>query len=746
MAIEVKSFQLSVKPKRSERMEALFQHIKSFKQGVCLERAYYMTEFYKKNMNLPPIVLRAKAIANVLENMTIFLMPGSFFAGNQTSKPHWAPLFPEFDMEWMEAEFIHGKPYRVQDRPADIYDFDETQKVTLQDILDFWRDKSVTEKLRGRLPKEALITHEELKAVDIGAYFQGGDGHFAPDHKWLFEHGLQYVINQCEEHLANLDWTLPETIKKKDFYDAAIISSKAIINYANRYADLADRMALEESDETRRKELREIAEICRRVPQYSARNFREALQFVIFIHICVQIEDNGAGISIGRFDQFMYDLYKKGIAEGILTRDLALEYTENFYYQIYTVNKIRSWVDTDYFRGVPMFQNLTIGGQDPKTKSDATNDLSFICLEATAKTRVPQPSLTVRFHSKSPLEFKMKVAEVVRLGMGLPSIFNDEVYIRALMNRGYELEDAYNYCIIGCVEPGTAGLLGGRTGGAWLNLTKVLEIALYGGRDPRTGICLHPNKSGKDLVTFSSYEEVEEAYLDQLNYYIRNEAILENTIDQIWEENFEEPIAAISGCPTTTIPRGKPIKQGGAKYDLTGQQTIGTANIANSLHAIKKLIFEDRLLTGKQLLHALKTEFKDMTTSPTGQDIKALCLSVPKYGNDIDEVDFLARDMLAHVANTLVTYKNTRHGRGPIGGILHCSTSTVSSNTPFGKVCGATPDGRDAWTSVADGQSPMRGTDIKGPTAATASVSKLNNVLLSCGSLYNLKFSPDDLR
>lgn len=392
-----------------------------------------------------------------------------------------------------------------------------------------------------------------------------------------------------------------------------------------------------------------------------------------------------------------------------------------------------------------MFQNLTIGGVDPETMSDATNEMSYIALDATFNTRVPQPSLTVRFHKKTPMEFKMKVAEVVRLGTGLPSIFNDETYTRAMMNRGYEMKDAYNYCIIGCIEPGAPGLLGGRTGGAWLNCTKALEMSLYNGKDPRTGICLHKNENGKTLSEFASYQEAEDAFVDQMKYYIKMEAILENTIDQVWEEMLEEPMAAIFACPTTTIPRGKPIKQGGAKYDLTGQQTIGTANIANSLYVIKKLIFEDKKITGAQLQHALETNWQDETTTPTGTQIKAMCLAVPKYGNDIDEVDFIARDMMAMIANELSSYKNTRYGRGPIGGTLHCSTSTVSSNTPFGHVCGATPDGRDAYMSVADGQSPMRGTDVNGPTAAIASVAKLHNELFSCGSLYNMKFSPEEL-
>ena len=740
------SYQISTEPVRTERIDRLHRYITSSKYGICVERGRLLTEYYRAHTDEAPIKRRANGMNHVLQNMSIYILPGSMFAGNQASHPRWAPLFPEFDMEWMESEMLNGDPYFPDQRPEDRYILREEDKPAIREICDFWKGQTVTDMLRTRLPKEALATHFQIKAADIGAYFQGGDGHFAPDHPWLIQNGVQTIIDQCEEGLANIDYKNdPECVKKKDFYEAAMISANAIIKFAARYADLAEKMAAEETDEARKQELLEMAEICRHVPRNPARNFKEALQFIILTHICIQIEDSGAGVSFGRFDQFMQPYYEAGIADGTLTRELATELTENFFLQIYTCNKVRSWIDTDFYRGVPMFQNLTIGGVDPETMADATNDMSYIALDATYNTRVPQPSLTVRFHKKTPMEFKMRVAEVVRLGTGLPSIFNDEVYTRAMMNRGYEMRDAYNYCIIGCIEPGAPGLLGGRTGGAWLNCTKALEMSLYNGKDPRTGICLHENANGKTLATFESYQEAEDAFTDQMKYYIKMEAILENTIDQVWEEKLEEPMAAIFACPTTTIPRGKPIKQGGAKYDLTGQQTIGTANVANSLYVIKKLIFEDKVITGAQLQHALETNWQDETTTPTGPQIKAMCLAVPKYGNDVDEVDFLARDMMAMIAKELSSYKNTRYGRGPIGGTLHCSTSTVSSNTPFGHVCGATPDGREAYMPVADGQSPMRGTDVSGPTAAIASVAKLHNELFSCGSLYNMKFSPEEL-
>ncbi|MBU9744958.1 hypothetical protein KTH81_14115, partial [Lachnospiraceae bacterium ASD3451] len=545
------SYQISTEPVRTERIDRLHRYITSSKYGICVERGRLLTEYYRAHTDEAPIKRRANGMNHVLQNMSIYILPGSMFAGNQASHPRWAPLFPEFDMEWMESEMLNGDPYFPDQRPEDRYILREEDKPAIREICDFWKGQTVTDMLRTRLPKEALATHFQIKAADIGAYFQGGDGHFAPDHPWLIQNGVLTIIDQCEEGLANIDYKNdPECVKKKDFYEAAMISANAIIQFAARYADLAEKLAAEETDETRKRELLEMAEICRHVPKYPARNFREALQFIIFTHICIQIEDNGAGISFGRYDQFMQPYYEAGIADGTLTRELATELTENFFLQIYTCNKVRSWVDTDFFRGVPMFQNLTIGGVDPETMADATNDMSYIALDATYNTRVPQPSLTVRFHKKTPMEFKMRVAEVVRLGTGLPSIFNDEVYTRAMMNRGYEMKDAYNYCIIGCIEPGAPGLLGGRTGGAWLNCTKALEMSLYNGKDPRTGICLHENANGKTLATFESYQEAEDAFTDQMKYYIKMEAILENTIDQVWEEKLEEPMAAIFACPT----------------------------------------------------------------------------------------------------------------------------------------------------------------------------------------------------
>lgn len=746
-AENIGSFQYSTERKWTKRIENLINYIHDVDPGLCIERGRLVTEAYRENEAEPTMIKRAKALEKILENMTIYILPGSLLVGNQASKPKWAPLFPEFAVTWLEEEIFEGKPYDPEERPADPFIIPDREKTLpeLKEIFDYWRGRTHMDRVYSYLPEEVKIAQDKFGVINEYNYIQGGDGHFIPDHGYLIRTGLRKLIDDCVDKLAALDKTAPDYHEKREFYQSLVISLEAVIRWAHRYADLALEMAKETTDPERKKELERIAEICRRVPEYPARDFYEAIQFVTFTQVVLQIEDNGQGISVGRFDQFLYDFYAADVEAGRLTYDEAVELTENFFAILYTLNRMKSWDDTDFFRGSPMFQNLTIGGIDPVTGEDATNDLTYIALQATADTRLTQPSLTARMHKKAPEKYKKAVAEVIRLGTGYPAVFNDEGYIPALINRGFSVEDASDYAIIGCAEAGPAGLLGGRTGGAWVNLTKILELTLNNGYDPRTKTELHQNKSGKTLAEFSSYEELEEEFYRQLEYYISLQAILENTIDVLYEKHLEEPLAAALGCPRTTIPRGLPIKKGGAKYDFTGQQTIGTANVANSLYAIKKLVFEEKKLTGEQLLHALLTNFEDNTTNPTGEEIRQMCMNVEKYGNDVDEVDTLAREVLQAVCEEHVKYRNTRYGRGPIGCTLHTSTTTVSSNTPFGRFCGATPDGRKAGMPVADGQSPMRGTDVNGPTAAVKSVSKLRQILLSCGSLYNLKFSPNDL-
>ncbi|MHB1010684.1 MAG: glycyl radical protein [Propionibacteriaceae bacterium] len=739
-------FQLAQPPVRTDRIDEMLAYVQSCNAGVCIERARYYTESYRETKAEPEIIRRAKALAHTLDNISMYVLPGSLLLGNQASRPNRSPLFPEFTIDFLQDEIVNGNPYFPPERPADKFEIDEEILPELQDIIHFWEGQTHRERVYARLPKEALMAQYQVGAVNILNYTSGGDGHFAPPYAWIAERGLTHFVDYAKRALGEIDPTDYERRSSREFYQSVVITCEAVIAWANRYADHVERLAGDESDARRRDELLALAAIARHVPAKPARTFHEALQLVTFIQYAIQIEDNAQGVCFGRFDQMMYPYYERDVAAGILDREHALELIQNFLVMFSVIERIRSWDDTEFFRGKPIFQNVVIGGIDPDTGADATNEVSYLVLDAIQNTRTVQPAHYVRWHRDAPEAFKMKVAETIRLGTGFPAVANDEAYIKTMLNRGYSYRDAADYGIIGCAEPGPAGLRGGRTGAAWYSLVKCMELALYNGRDPKSGLQLTANPSGHDLSTFANWDEVWEAFVHQAIYYLKLHVVMDNVIDEMYEAYIDEPFGGLMCCPETTLERGKSIKQGGAKYDFTGNQTIGLANVANSLYAVKKLVFVDKILSGEQLLQAMQTNFEDVTTTPTGPEIRRICLNVPKYGNDSDEVDYIARDALALVCTELPKYKNTRYGRGPIGGFFQASTTTVSSNTPFGRAVGALPDGRLAGQPCSDGQSPFRGTDTLGPTAAVSSVSKLNLVLLSEGSLYNMKLLPQDLK
>lgn len=734
------------KPIRTQRIDKLYEYVGASKVGMCMERGRIITQVYQKNRHLPPILLRATALNEILNQMSLYILPGSLLAGNQGSKPNYAPLFPEFTVDFLEEEFIKGNPYFPDERPADCIEYQRENVTELQEIISYWKGNTHKDRLYANLPPEAISAQDDVGAVNIVNFMHGGCGHLTPPWPWLFSNGLQRIIEICDEKRSELkQWTV-DGIEKNRFYTAAAMVCQSLIDFSQRYALLAEKQIEQTESKQRKDELKELARICRKVPKYPAESFHEAIQFMTIVQFGIQIENNAQGISPGRFDFVMNPFYQRDLEQGVLTRDRAMELIQNFFILLSTIERMRSWDDTAYFRGKPIFQNLTTGGIDPLTGEDATNDISYMILDCIANTRTLQPSHYVRWHKKTPEKFKLKIAETIRLGTGFPAIANDDLYTPAMMNRGYSKEDASDYCIVGCAEPGVAGKRGGRTGAAWFCIAKIMELSLYGGFDPRSKVTLHRNKNNKDLESFASFDEVWEAFIDQMQYYAKIHAIMDNVTDYLWEEYMEEPLTSILGCTETCLERGKSIKKGGAKYDFTGNETIGTANTGNSLYAVKRLVFDDKLLTGAQLKHALLTNFEDITTKPTGPQIQQMCLNVPKYGNDIEEVDELVAKVLEAVCEELPKYQNTRFGRGPIGGIFQASTTTVSSNTPFGMITGALPDGRQKGISLADGQSPMRGTDTKGPTATVKSVARCNNLILSEGSLFNMKLLPQDLR
>jgi pyruvate formate-lyase/glycerol dehydratase family glycyl radical enzyme len=705
---------------------------------LCSERARLYTESWKETEGQPTVIRRAKALARILSGMSIFIRPGELIVGNQASDVRAAPVFPEFYMRFIREE-LDGKPCRFEERPGDPFRVSQEDEEILREVADWWEGKTMTDYKRQLLPEEAYKACYDVEAIEIYTWGEGGgSGHFIADYPKVLNKGMYGIIREAEERANDLKLWEPGALEQKEFLEAVSIALRAAINFAQRYAVLAREMAEKEADPKRQAELIKIAEHCEWVPGKPARTFWEAMQSLWFAHLIVQIESNGHSMGYGRFDQFMYPFYRKDIDQGTITPEEVVELLECLFIKTTEINKVRDWDATRVVMGYPMFQQLTVGGQTIDGKS-AINDLSWLALEATANQKIIQPSLSVRWWNECPDDFLLKCCEVINIHRGgQPAMYSDEVIIPSQMGVGISLEDAYDYAIDGCVsitEPGKARREGPSAG---YNMHKVLEVALFNGRDPRTGIQLCPNPGNKDLSTFESFDEVMAAVKHQLEYYDRQGAIALLCIERAYAELTPTPFA--SALMDDCIQRGRDIEWGGAHYNTLFLRGVGMSNVGNSLAAIKKLVFEDKRLTGAQIRHALETNFEDTSTSPTGPEIQQMLLATPKYGNDDDYVDLLVKEPTLHAMRDVRRYTSWTGGRGGF------ALLPVSQNVPFGEIIGATPDGRKAGVPTAEGCSPTRGTDVKGPTAAVKSVAKLDHVLADSGSLLNQKFNPAVLK
>ncbi len=722
--------------KRTERIEKLREHILGVMPEISSERVRCYTEAYREHEAEPIVVKRAKALRRMLENMSIYILEGELLVGNTCRYPRGVELFPEFEVEWIERE-LDDDPYPFDRRPGDRFLIKDGARKELKETLPWWHGKTHCEHVMSLLPEK---TKKAWDMMVTNSYWlmQGGDGHITVDYKMILSKGLKHIIAEIKNKMSELDFSSPDFVSKNSFYSGALISLEAAVVYAGRYSEYAKDLASGEKDRERKSELKKISLICSKVPYEPAENFYQALQSLWFIHAIIQIENNGHSISLGRLDQTLYPYFQKEITSGSLTVEEASELLQNFWLKLFAVNKIRDWDSTRFFAGYQVYQNITLGGQLYGGK-DAANALSYVFLGVQKAVRLITPSLSVRFHDGISESFLQAAIDVNLQGGGQPAIYSDETMIPALMNRGIDYEDAVNWSVVGCVEPIVEGKQGYRPNGAsFISMLKILEIALHGGKDPKTGYSLLPRD--KDLSSFTSFEEVMECWEEQGRYFVKQQVALDNIIDNSMEQLI--PNAFVSCFVEDCIGRGKTIKQGGAVYDFCGPLLVGLANVGDSLAAMKHLIFEVKKITAAQLLHALDTDFGDSSTSPSGEDIRKMLLEAPKYGNDDDYADMLTARALGLFCEELPKFKVTRHGKGPRGCVWQASTSSVSGNVPFGQYIGATPDGRKDGEPTADTTSPSHGMDKKGPLSAMKSVSKIPNILSSGGNLFNMKFSP----
>ena len=757
---------------KSARIQGLIDTLYEKMPEIESARALLITESYKRTENLPIIKRRSAAFSHILANIPIVIRKGELIVGSATVAPRGCQLFPEYSYEWLEGELD-----TVSTRAADPFFISEKTKSELREIFPYWHGKTCSDLAKANMAPEAFAAFTEHSVFTPGNYFYNGIGHVCVDYPKVLKIGYRGIIAEAQNAMDALDVADPEYPRRKSFLEAVIESCEAVIAYAKRYAMLALELAHSESDPERRAELSRIAANCNNVPERGAKSFYEACQSFWFIQLLLQVESSGHSISPGRFDQYMYPYYKKDLDEGKITPEAAQELLDCIWVKLNDINKVRDAASADGFAGYGMFQNLIVGGQDIHG-IDATNDLSFMCLEASMHVPLPQPSISIRVWNGSDENLLIKAAALTRLGTGLPAYYNDEIIIPSIMARGLSLEDARDYCIIGCVEPQKAGKTDGWHDAAFFNMCRPLELVFSGGVDKGTRI----GPDTGSVAEMRSFEELYEAYKTQQSYMIKLLVNANNAIDAAHAVRCPLPFQScmVEDC----IGRGKSLQEGGAVYNFTGPQGFGIANNTDGLIAIKKFVFEEGRFTLAELRDAMAANFgygitgkaaEKMTVdvaarlAECGMEINDRAIRLiydeiatasaldseeraryreikrlideeaPKYGNDIREVDMFARDVANTYTKEVEKYKNVR------GGIFQAGLYPVSANVPLGASTGATPDGRLAFTPLADGIGPASGRDVKGPTATANSVARLEQSVASNGTLLNQKFHPSAL-
>ena len=716
----------------TERMKEFREEVLDEKPYIDAQRAILATLAYKENLNQPRVMVRAKMLEKVLDNMSIYIEEKSLLAGNQATKNRNAPIFPEYTME-----FVMNELDQFEKRDGDIFYITEKTKEQLREIAPFWQNNNLRARGEALLPEEVRV-FMETGVFGMEGKLNAGDAHLAVNYERILKDGLRGYEKRVKEYKATLDLTNPDNVDKYCFYNAVLIVLKAVRNFANRYSVLAKDLAEKEMNQKRKIELLEISRICSKVPYEPAETFQEAVQSVWFIQLILQIESNGHSLSYGRFDQYMYPYYDRDIKNGTIKESEALELLTCLWIKTLTINKVRSQAHTLSSAGSPMYQNVTIAGQTTD-KKDAVNDLSFLVLKSVAQTRLTQPNLTVRYHKNINKHFLDECIEVMRLGFGMPALNNDEIIIPSFMDWQVKEEDAYNYSAIGCVETAVPGKWGYRcTGMSYINFPRMLLCTMNNGVD------LTSNKrftKGYGYFTeMESYEELLKAWDKTIREITRYSVIVENVIDKASERDV--PDILCSALTDDCIARGKTIKEGGAVYDFISGLQVGIANMADCLAAIKKLVYEEKKITRQELWNAILDDF----SSPKNKKIQEMLIrEAPKYGNDDDYVDQLIVEAYDSYIEEIEKYPNTRYNRGPIGGIRYAGTSSISANVGQGMSTMATPDGRNAFEPLAEGCSPAHNSDKNGPTAVFKSVSKLRTNKITGGVLLNQKMTPQML-
>lgn len=709
---------LGKSPPRS-RVEALRWKIIEAPQEVCIERARYLTEAMRRNWDKHPLTRMSLAFEHILKNISVIIRDDELIVGCRTSKLKGAPLFPENKSLWIEGD-LENFDKRVLQR-AMITPAEKNELATV--ILPFWKGKTVEESMQKLMPED-ILTDMDKYIFTMMLEITYGIGHFSMNHERVLAQGLRGVMDDAQQKLASFS---PEDRKNEKgiFYEAVLCSCLAVISFARRYSELAAKMAARESDPDRAAELREIARVCSRVPEHPAETLHEAVQSLYFIHLVAQIESGGNSISLGRIDQILFPYFQKDVEAGRGSKELARELVAMLFIK---TNEIWNVLEEAFIPGGEgtegkTTQNVTVGGVGPDGR-DATNDMSYIALDAYADVRTVQPNFGVRIAPDCPAELMRRAVEYDRDGV-LMHFFNDEAIIRSLIRGGHALEDARNYGMVGCLEPNAQGKTFGSTFAVQFSGIKCVELALSNGIDNIFG---YPSgiESG-DPSAFKNFEDLWDAYDRQVRHFINQMVRGMEVLDKTIAETVPSPFASsmVEGC----LEKGLDLTRGGALYNSTGVQFMGFANVVDSLYAVKKAVFEDRLFTMADLTNWLAQDWQDV------EDKRVYFLNrIAKYGNDNDDVDAMAIRVMNHFCDVLSPYRNFR------GGSFWPGIFSVGFHITMGAFTAATPDGRFAGDVLGNGITPTTGNAAAGPTAVMNSVVKLPVTRVFNGVNLNIRF------
>lgn len=713
---------------RETRTEFLNHAMRSVVPSICVERAGIVTESYKRTEGMPSVMRRAIALKDMLEQMTIFIDKEELIVGNHGSRARAALIFPEFGT--LDEKELDLMPVRKVDT---LQISEQDKRFLLEEIYPYWKNRCTGDISRYYIDEKVMeVLDSPYRVFNPLSRTRSGYGHYLPNVERVLKTGFAGIEKEARRHLEALDLTDPELAEKRNFYKSMLIVCEGVHAFQNRFADLAQKMAEEEPDERRKKELLLISANCRRVPYEPAETFYEALQsywFCILIDYCGQ---NGSAISGGRVDQIFYPYYRRDMDAGLMVREEARELLEALWVKHSDIIKAGTYSSAKNNGGFATTVNVVLGGLNADGE-DAVNDLTYLCLDAEKSVFNSEPNTSIRISGKNPDRFMERIIEILveKEGGKLP-FFNDDLIIDALQEDGVSLEDARNYAIVGCVEPTSYGNSMGRTNACYFNLAKCLELALFDGVCQMSGKQMGP-KTGR-FEDFTSFEQVKEAYEKQVEYFVKMMISSLNAIEKLHADHAPHIYCSmlLDGC----MESGRDCTDGGAKYDYEGVQGVGMADVGDSLTAIRKLVFEEGRVEKKALLEGMQTNF---ASNPLLKYI--LVNKAPKYGNDIEEADEMAAYVGEHYCRCVRQYVNTSGGKYRPG--LFC----LSSNTPLGKQVCALPSGREAGTPLGDGGvSPKHGMDLLGPTAAAKSVARVNHSLAVNGVNFNLKFLPTILK